>query len=60
MDWYPKWFVFLGNGKIIEEKEINEQLPDIMIHGIQRDRQGKLWLGTFGKGLIVFSPEGKE
>ena len=31
-----------------------------MIHGIQRDRQGKLWLGTFGKGLIVFSPEGKR
>lgn len=48
------------NGKIIEEKEINEQLPDIMIHGIQRDHQGKLWLGTFGKGLIVFSPEGKR
>lgn len=48
------------NGKIIEEKEINKQLPDIMIHGIQRDRQGKLWLGTFGKGLNVFSPEGKR
>ena len=31
-----------------------------MIHGIQRDRQGKLWLGTFGKGLNVFSPEGKR
>ena len=31
-----------------------------MIHGIQQDRQGKLWLGTFGKGLIVFSPEGKK
>ena len=42
MDWYPKWIVFLGNGKIIEEKEINKQLPDIMIHGIQRDCQGKL------------------
>ena len=48
------------NGKIAEEKGINEQLTDIMIHGIQRDRQGKLWLGTFGKGLIVFSPEGKR
>lgn len=48
------------NGKVIEEKDINKQLPDIMIHGIQRDRQGKLWLGTFGKGLIVFSPEGKR
>lgn len=48
------------NDKITEEKEINKQLPDLMIHGIQKDRQGKLWLGTFGKGLIVFSTEGKR
>lgn len=48
------------NDKITEEKEINAQLPDLMVHGIQKDRQGKLWLGTFGKGLIVFSPEGKR
>lgn len=27
-----------------------------MIHGILKDSQGKLWLGTFGKGLVVFSP----
>lgn len=48
------------NGKIAEEKGINEQLTDIMIHGIQRDRQGKLWLGTFGKGLIVFHQKENE
>lgn len=44
------------NGSINEEKAINEQLPDLMIHGILKDSQGKLWLGTFGKGLVVFSP----
>lgn len=48
------------DGQIKEEKDINDQLPDFMVHGIQRDRQGKLWIGTFGKGLIVFSPEGKR
>lgn len=42
------------DGIISEEKTINEQLPDLMIHGIQKDRQGRLWLGTFGKGLVVF------
>lgn len=45
------------DGIIVEEKIINEQLPDLMIHGIQRDRQGRLWLGTFGKGLVVFSAQ---
>lgn len=42
------------NGIISEEKTINEQLSDLMIHGIQKDHQGRLWLGTFGKGLAVF------
>lgn len=45
------------DGIISEEKTINEQLPDLMIHGIQKDRQGRLWLGTFGKGLVVFSSQ---
>lgn len=45
------------NGIISEEKTINEQLSDLMIHGIQKDHQGRLWLGTFGKGLVVFSPQ---
>ena len=48
------------DGKVTEEKGINGQLPDLMIHGIRRDRQGKLWLGTFGKGLVAFSPDGKR
>lgn len=52
--------LYVGLQDITEEKEINKQLPDLMIHGIQKDRQGKLWLGTFGKGLIVFSTEGKR
>lgn len=47
------------DGVMQREDSINRLLPDIMVHGILRDRQGKLWIGTFGKGLVVFSPDGK-
>ena len=42
------------NGAIVEEKEINNQLEDKMIYGILRDKEGKLWVGTFGKGIFIF------
>ena len=29
------------------------------MHGICRDPQGKLWIGTFGKGIFIFNPQGK-
>jgi len=47
------------NGKLNKETELNEQMDDHIIHGIYRDSQGKLWVGTFGKGIFVFSPQGK-
>ena len=42
------------------EKELNAQLPDIMVHGIIRDKNGKLWVGTFGKGVCVFDEDDKK
>ena len=42
------------------EKELNAQLPDIMVHGIIRDKNGKLWVGTFGKGVVVFDEDDKK
>lgn len=48
------------NGEIEKEEDINAQLPDLMVHGILRDKQGKLWIGTFGKGLIIFDPNDKR
>ncbi|MCM1503786.1 MAG: response regulator [Muribaculum sp.] len=33
---------------------ITDQLEDKAVHGIIRDKAGKLWVGTFGKGLWVF------
>jgi signal transduction histidine kinase/DNA-binding response OmpR family regulator len=31
-----------------------------MIHGIIRDKNGKLWVGTFGKGVCVFDEDDKK
>ena len=31
-----------------------------MVHGIIRDKNGKLWVGTFGKGVVVFDEDDKK
>lgn len=43
-----------ADNQLAYEKELNDQLPDLMVHGIIRDKEGKLWIGTFGKGVVVF------
>ena len=48
------------NNQLSYEKELNAQLPDIMVHGIIRDKNGKLWVGTFGKGVCVFDEDDKS
>ena len=48
------------NNQLSYEKELNAQLPDIMVHGIIRDKNGKLWVGTFGKGVVVFDEDDKK
>ena len=42
------------DGKINKETKINRLLQNSMIHGICRDKNGKLWLGTFGDGIYIF------
>ena len=43
-----------GEGKeLAYEKELTEQAPDVMVHGIWKDKSGRLWVGTFGKGVAV-------
>lgn len=37
-----------------EETIITSQLEDRTIQGLVRDEEGKLWVGTFGKGVSVF------
>lgn len=48
-----------SDNRLSYEKELNARLPDIMAHGIIRDKSGKLWVGTFGKGVAVFDEDGK-
>ena len=47
------------NGKLEVAGFIQSQLPDTKIHGILRDKEDKLWIGTFGKGISVFDPNNK-
>ncbi len=41
----------------IPVEEVNASLVDRIITGIVRDRKGRLWVGTFGKGITVFAPD---
>lgn len=47
------------NHTVVFEQQINEQVGDKTIYSVLRDRQGKLWVGTFGKGIFVFDPANK-
>ena len=40
-------------GQISHVTEIDNQMEDVMVHSIVKDRQGKLWLATFGRGIYV-------
>jgi signal transduction histidine kinase/ligand-binding sensor domain-containing protein/DNA-binding response OmpR family regulator len=46
-------------GLIRKEDSINNQLLDKTVYSILRDRQGKLWVGTFGKGIFIFDKDNK-
>ena len=47
-----------ANGSLKEEKTINSQLKVVDINTLLFDKQGKLWLGTFGDGIYVFKTDG--
>jgi signal transduction histidine kinase/ligand-binding sensor domain-containing protein/DNA-binding response OmpR family regulator len=46
-------------GKIVREENIMRQLKDRSIYGILHDTQGKLWIGTYGRGVFVFDKKEK-
>lgn len=47
-------FALSGNNSATEASGITSQLEDKTIQCLLRDKSGKLWVGTFGKGLWVF------
>ncbi len=48
-----------ADGRLTERSDINRQMEVVIVHGVAVDREGKLWIGTFGDGLYVFTQSGK-
>lgn len=48
------------NGILQKEDAITRQLSDRSVYGILRDRQGKLWIGTYGGGITIFDQDYKK
>jgi signal transduction histidine kinase/ligand-binding sensor domain-containing protein/DNA-binding response OmpR family regulator len=42
-----------------EETLIDQQLTDHIITALLRDADHNLWVGTFGNGVFIFTPQGK-
>lgn len=49
----------LQDGHAVPFRPINEALNQQSFHGIRRDKQGKLWVGTFENGLYLFDKDMK-
>ncbi|EKU89611.1 hybrid sensor histidine kinase/response regulator transcription factor [Bacteroides oleiciplenus] len=45
------------NGVICKRDNLTNQLSDKSVYGILRDKQGKLWVGTYGGQITVFDAE---
>lgn len=44
-------------GHYAYEEKINNQLEDKVVFSFIRDQQGKIWIGTFGKGVHIFDED---
>ena len=47
------------NGMVRKEEEINAPISNMSVYSVLHDRQGKLWVGTYGAGIYVFDTENK-
>lgn len=45
------------DGTLIADSAVNIRLIDKVINSMLRDRQGNLWVGTFGKGITVLDKD---
>lgn len=43
-----------ANGVLRRADKLNQQLYDKSVYGILRDRQGRLWTGSYGGGIVIF------
>lgn len=49
-----------AEGRVRKDSVLSSKLPAEAVYGILRDRQGKLWVGTYGGGIIVFDSNGRN
>ena len=72
---YASSFYNLSNGKVLfgtqdglyeydsdninKLKDISSAISSLVPHGIAEDRQGKLWIGTYGNGVFIFDKNRK-
>ncbi len=47
----------LRQGEVKWEEELNNVLSRQSVHGIRRDRQGKLWVATYENGIYLFDKQ---
>lgn len=43
------------DGRVLRHYGRVEGLADNIVYALERDREGRLWVGTYGRGLIIFS-----
>jgi signal transduction histidine kinase/ligand-binding sensor domain-containing protein/DNA-binding response OmpR family regulator len=53
--------IFLFDAKEQKQKahftSIKNGLPEDLVRSMGQDKKGRMWIGTFGRGLAVFTPE---
>ena len=47
----------LRHGQVTSEEKLNSVLARQSVHGIRRDRQGKLWVATYENGIYLFDDQ---
>jgi len=53
----PDGIYIMRNGKVFREEKLNSILSRQSIHGIRRDKQGKLWVATYENGIYLFDEQ---
>ena len=48
------------SGKVRKLEKISAAIYNLIPNGIAVDRQGKLWVGTYGAGVFVFDKHGRQ
>lgn len=48
-----------AEGEVKKDNELSAIFSNLLVNGIAVDKQGKLWIGTYGNGVFIFSKDRK-